>query len=101
VTLDITERKAAEEALFQEKERAQITLASIGEGMITTDAAGRVESLNAAAEQLLGRSEKEAQGLALSQVFHTVDAITRRPRRIQCRNVCGGAKSPVLATRSP
>ena len=42
IVVEITERKRAEEALFEQKERAQITLTSIGDGVITIDAAGRV-----------------------------------------------------------
>jgi PAS domain S-box-containing protein len=77
--VDITERKRAEEALYEEKERAQITLASIGDGVVTTDAAGRVEFLNPAAEHLLGCSTSEVQGLPLAAVFHLVDETTREP----------------------
>lgn len=45
VTLvDITQRKRAKRALQQEKERLKVTLHSIGDGVITTDAAGRVHS---------------------------------------------------------
>ena len=43
VELDITERKLYEEALFREKESAQITLQSIGDGVITTDAKGVID----------------------------------------------------------
>ena len=62
IVVEITERKRAEEALFEQKERAQITLASIGDGVITIDTAGRVESFNPMAAQLLGWSHAEAQG---------------------------------------
>ncbi len=43
---DITERKRAEQAMFAEKERAQVTLQSIGDAVITTDADGRIEYIN-------------------------------------------------------
>jgi diguanylate cyclase (GGDEF)-like protein/PAS domain S-box-containing protein len=80
VTLsNITARKQAEESLFAEKERAQITLASIGEGVITTDAGGRIDSLNPVAEALIGLSAKEAQGRLFAQVFHAIDPTTREP----------------------
>ena len=46
VETDITERKLYEEALFREKESAQITLQSIGDGVVTTDADARVQYLN-------------------------------------------------------
>ncbi len=59
--------KTAELAL--EKERAQVTLASIGDAVITTDAAGRVEYLNAAAETLTGWNSGDARGHNLVEVF--------------------------------
>jgi diguanylate cyclase (GGDEF)-like protein/PAS domain S-box-containing protein len=70
---DIDQRKRAEEALAQEKERAQVTLASIGDGVIRTDAAGRVDYLNPVAERLTGWSAAEAMGRPVSEVFRVVD----------------------------
>lgn len=65
----------AERGLFQEKERAQITLHSIGDGVITTDARGRIEQMNATAETLTGCRQSEARGRALFDVFHLVREI--------------------------
>ena len=79
VARDITERKRAETALFEEKELAQVTLASIGDAVITTDALGRVASLNPMAEQLLGCKHGEALGLHVSEVFTIVDETTQTP----------------------
>jgi diguanylate cyclase (GGDEF)-like protein/PAS domain S-box-containing protein len=76
---DVTERRLAEEALYEEKERAQVTLASIGDGVIRTDALGRVDYLNPVAEQLTGWALAEAYGRRIGEVFHLVDAGTRRP----------------------
>ena len=56
-------------ALGAEKERAQTTLAAIGDGVITTDAEGRVAYLNAAAELLLGRSAAHALGQPLATLL--------------------------------
>lgn len=67
--LDITDRKKAAEALFEEKERLQITLQSIGDGVIATDVQGRVAIINEAAQQLTGYSIQEAVGKNLSEVF--------------------------------
>jgi diguanylate cyclase (GGDEF)-like protein/PAS domain S-box-containing protein len=64
--------KTSELAL--EKERAQVTLASIGDAVITTDAAGRVEYLNTVAETLTGWTRAEARGRELAQVFQTRQA---------------------------
>ncbi len=76
---DVIELRRAEEALFQEKERAQVTLESIGDAVITTDAAGRIEYLNPVAAQLTGWSSAEAQGLPLQQVFNIINETTREP----------------------
>lgn len=70
---DITDRKAAENALYAEKERAQITLASIGDAVITTDTHGYVEYLNPVAEQLIGHDLNKARGQALDALFRLID----------------------------
>lgn len=77
--VDISDRKRIEAALFAEKERAQVTLESIGDAVITTDAIGQVDYLNPVAEKLTGWSLAQAQGQPLDQVFHTVDERTRQP----------------------
>lgn len=74
---DIMERKQAEAALFREKERAQVTLESIGDAVITTDTAGHVEYLNPVAETLTGWTGAAARGLPLQQVFHVLNELTR------------------------
>jgi diguanylate cyclase (GGDEF)-like protein/PAS domain S-box-containing protein len=67
------ERKLAEEALAQEKDLAQVTLASIGDGVIRTDAAGMVDYLNPVAERLTGWTMDEACGQPLTRIFSVVD----------------------------
>jgi len=66
---DITQRKAAERALFNEKERAQVTLQSIGDAVVTTDARGHIEYLNPVAEQLTGWEARSAQGCPIETVI--------------------------------
>jgi len=75
----ILQAKHAEEALFEEKEKAQVTLASIGDGVITTDADGKVEYLNFVAAKLTGWQSKEAHGLVLDQVFSIIDETNGDP----------------------
>ncbi len=70
-------RKAAEDAFFVEKERAQITLNSIGDAVITTDISGNITYLNQVAETMTGWSGKEAQGRPFAEVLHIVDGDTR------------------------
>lgn len=74
---DITARREAEEALFEAKERAQVTLHSIGDAVITTDAEGRVEYLNPVAEQMTGWTTIDARQRALGEAFRIVDEKTR------------------------
>jgi diguanylate cyclase (GGDEF)-like protein/PAS domain S-box-containing protein len=71
------ERAANAEALFNEKERAQVTLNSIGDAVVSTDVSGRVTYLNVIAEGLTGWSQQEASGQPLEEVFRIIDATTR------------------------
>jgi diguanylate cyclase (GGDEF)-like protein/PAS domain S-box-containing protein len=75
--LDITDRKQAEFDLQQEKERAQITLHSIGDAVFTTDVNGQVEFLNPVAEKLTGWEYPIARGLSLSRILSHFDAGSR------------------------
>ena len=79
VELDITENKLYEEALFREKESAQITLQSIGDGVITTDALGQVEYLNPIAENLTGWRVADAMGRSIDDVFRGFHEETCEP----------------------
>jgi diguanylate cyclase (GGDEF)-like protein/PAS domain S-box-containing protein len=74
---NMVERKAAAEALFGERERAEVTLNSIGDGVLSTDLAGHVTYLNAAAESMTGWTRQDAAGRPLAEVFHIVDGATR------------------------
>lgn len=77
--VDITPSKEAEQLLFEEKERAQITLTSIGEGVITTDADCNVQFLNPIAEKILGYSLQQVIGKSLPTVLNIFDEITHKP----------------------
>ena len=76
---EIEERQRLEESLFAEKELAQVTLQSIGDAVITTNAQGNVRYFNPIAEQLTGWKAHEAQELPLSAVFVIVHEVTRKP----------------------
>lgn len=69
-TTDITDRKRMEEQLFEEKERIRLTLQSIGDAVICTDAQGRITYLNPVAERLTGWQAFDAAG-------SRVDAVVR------------------------
>ena len=79
VEVDITERKLYEEALFREKESAQITLQSIGDGVITTDAKGNVEYVNPVAEELTGWKVDDASGRPIDEIFRGFHEETCEP----------------------
>ncbi|TLY63578.1 MAG: PAS domain S-box protein [Gammaproteobacteria bacterium] len=103
---NITERKRAEQAVFAEKERAQVTLQSIGDAVISTDAEGRIEYINPVAESLTAWSLQEARGRPISEVLNLVNEITREPIDNPLLCVLGRGESgppadhPVLITRA-
>ena len=79
VELDITERKLYEEALFREKESAQITLQSIGDGVITTDANSVIDYINPVAEELTGWRLEDAMGRPVEEIFRAFHEETCEP----------------------
>ena len=76
---NMAERKTAEEVLFIEKERASVTLNSIGDAVLSTDILGNVSYLNVVAEKFTGWTCAEALGRPLREVFHIIDGATRKP----------------------
>jgi diguanylate cyclase (GGDEF)-like protein/PAS domain S-box-containing protein len=74
---NMIERAVYVEALFEEKERAQVTLNSIGDGVVSTNVLGQVTFLNVVAEDLTGWSQQEAVGHPLEEVFRIIDGTTR------------------------
>jgi len=73
------ERATHADALFAEQERAQVTLNSIGDAVVSVDVHGRVTYLNAVAQSMTGWSRAAAAGRPLEEVFQIVDATTRAP----------------------
>ena len=67
----------SEREVWQEKERAQVTLISIGDGVITTDKNGLIEYLNPVAEELSGWGNEEAQGKPVKLIFDVINEYTR------------------------
>ncbi len=70
----------AEASLFHQKEQAQVTLHSIGEGVITTNAEGKIEYINPVAQQLTGWTPENAKGQELMAVFSIVDEEGETPK---------------------
>lgn len=64
--------------LAADKERAQVTLASIGDAVIVTDVEGRVDYMNPVAEKMTGWPLAEARGMRMQEVFVIVNEMTRQ-----------------------
>jgi diguanylate cyclase (GGDEF)-like protein/PAS domain S-box-containing protein len=91
---DITRLKIIEAELAAEKERLRITLEAIGDGMISTDAAGRILFMNASAQTLTGYSAVEATGRPASEIFVIRSELTRQ--REDCPvDICLARSEPV------
>jgi diguanylate cyclase (GGDEF)-like protein/PAS domain S-box-containing protein len=71
------ERKTMEDALFVEKERAQVTLNCIGDAVICTDIAGNITFLNLVAEKMTGWARQEAAGKPMADVLQILDGASR------------------------
>ncbi|ARU30524.1 hypothetical protein CAP31_01725 [Sulfuriferula sp. AH1] len=106
IYFDITARKQLETALQLEKERAEVTLASIGDAVMTTDIEGKVTFLNEIAERLTGWSANEAIGMAIEQIFNIVNEVTRQPadnpvrKVVREKHVVGLMENLVLISRT-
>ena len=69
---DITERRQMERRSEQRRERTQATFASIGDGVITADVSGRIDSMNPVAERLTGWVAAEARGRLLTDLIRAL-----------------------------
>ena len=102
---DITEHMARELMIAERKELAEVTLSSIGDGVMTTDPQGKTRYLNRVAEQLTGWSNQLALGLDISDTLHLVDEHTGLPSEhvaIKClrqRQAIGISTHAQLITR--
>jgi diguanylate cyclase (GGDEF)-like protein/PAS domain S-box-containing protein len=77
----IIARKFEEEALFVERDRAGVTLDSIGDAVLSIDGSGTVSFLNPVAEAMTGWPRGEAMGRPLADVLKIIDEDTRKPSR--------------------
>jgi diguanylate cyclase (GGDEF)-like protein/PAS domain S-box-containing protein len=75
------ERKVVEDALYVEKERALVTLNSIGDAVVCSDMSGKITYLNLVAETMTGWRREEAAGQPLAEVFRIIDGGTRKTAR--------------------
>jgi PAS domain S-box-containing protein len=79
VNIDTTERMQAEEKLHEHREWLRVTLTSIGDAVMTSDAQGRVTFLNPVAETLTGWKTEEALGQPIQSVFRIINEQTGEP----------------------
>lgn len=70
---DITDHKELADTLFEQKEQLRITLHSIGDAVIATNAHAQITFMNPVAEQMTGWPASEAMGHVLPEIFHLVD----------------------------
>ncbi|WP_339135971.1 MAG: EAL domain-containing protein [Candidatus Electrothrix sp. GW3-4] len=94
---NMIQRKAIEETFFIEKARAEITLNSISDAVISTDVSGNVDYLNTAAETMTGWSREEAQGHPISEVMQIINGVTRKPESNPVYFILQQNKSKALA----
>lgn len=98
-------REKAEEQLFEEKERARVTLDSIGDAVLSTNIDGRVCYMNVVAETLTGFIREQAVGKPLGDIFNVVDADTHEPvadparRAIQSDSIVALEANALLVAR--
>ena len=97
---EIRAREAAVQETRRQKELLGTTLASIGDGVIATDAQGRVTFLNPEAQRLTGWAQTEAVGQPLPAVFHIVDEQTRHPSENPVEKVIRTGKVVGLANHT-
>lgn len=78
ISRDITAQKRASEAIRANEEWYRVTLSSIGDAVIATDAEGRITFMNPRAEKLTGWAQDEAKAKSLPQVFDIINELTRQ-----------------------
>jgi len=102
---DDSERKQQEADLAAQKELADVTLASIGDAVVTTDTHGRITFMNRVAEQLTGWSDAQARGLDVAEVVGLADEANGQAidnpalRSLQLRQAIGVTSRAQLVTR--
>jgi diguanylate cyclase (GGDEF)-like protein/PAS domain S-box-containing protein len=97
---DISVRKDMEEALFVEKELAQVTLNSIGDAVVCTDILGNITFLNLVAEKMTGWSRQEAASRPMAEVFRMLDATSREPIPDPMKKAIGQNRTGHLSSNS-
>jgi two-component system, cell cycle sensor histidine kinase and response regulator CckA len=100
IVKDITPLRKAAQKIDEERERLAVTLRSIGDALIATDAQGRVVLMNPVAELMTGWPLGLASGLPLEQVFKIVHEITRNPLANPVSRVIATGQTVALANHT-
>ncbi len=100
VSQDISERKRMEERLRLSENNLRITLNSIGDAVMAADSTGKVTRMNPMAEQLTGWPADSAIGRPLPEVFHIINAHTRRREPNPVEKVLASGKIVGLANHT-
>ncbi len=93
-------RVQAERVLKESEENLKVTLHSIGDGVLTTDADGRITGLNPMAERLTGWTRDEAEGRPVGDIFRIVNEETRQPAVIPVDDVLASGAIHGLANHT-
>jgi len=97
---DVTEQKTADEALRDREEKLSVTLNSIGDAVLATDAERRITRLNPIAEMLTGWTQAEALGRQVDEVFRIINEETREPAVIPVDDVLSTGEIHGLANHT-
>jgi PAS domain S-box-containing protein len=97
---EIIERKRAEDDVRRQREWLRVTLSSIGDAVIATDAAARITFINPIASKLTGWHETEAHGKSVQEVFRIIDEKTRKPSDDIVTRVLHDGRIALLANHS-
>ena len=89
-------RKAREMAVFDDNERARVTLASIGDAVLSTDKKWLIAFMNPVAEELTGWTCSQAVGQHVARVFQVLDGVTRAQILPQMETAVGGGSTVIL-----
>ncbi|WP_395748248.1 PAS domain S-box protein [Prosthecobacter sp.] len=97
---DVTEQRNAAEALRAREEKLAVTLNSIGDAVLATDAQRRITRLNPIAERLTGWTLAEAMGRPVEDVFRIINEVTREPAVIPVDDVLATGEVHGLANHT-
>jgi PAS domain S-box-containing protein len=100
VARDISYRKSVEATLLRGRAQAQVTLESLSEGVITTDALGQIDYMNAAAEKLAGTNVDQALGKPFSEIVKLIDEGDKRDLGDPVSRVLGMGKRVSMGRRA-